>query len=133
MGHQMKLDPRKLADWQIAEAAEKGMKTIFQLAEETGLVELVNFIAQLGEMALQETPPASSLGLGRAVGSHCRATNRCRSGILYRNTTTLLPSPCLCVVSCNNQRVRSCPETILATQSRFVSCQRRAGAVPLMW
>jgi formyltetrahydrofolate synthetase len=32
------LDPRKLQDWQIAEEAEKSMKTIFQLAEEAGIV-----------------------------------------------------------------------------------------------
>jgi formyltetrahydrofolate synthetase len=31
------LDPRKLQDWQIAEEAEKQMKTIFQLAEEVGI------------------------------------------------------------------------------------------------
>jgi formyltetrahydrofolate synthetase len=31
------LDPRKLQDWQVAEAAEKHMKTIFQLAEEAGI------------------------------------------------------------------------------------------------
>jgi len=33
----MKLDPTKLADWQIAEEAEKSMKTCYQLAEELGL------------------------------------------------------------------------------------------------
>jgi formate--tetrahydrofolate ligase len=31
------LDPTKLADWQIAEAVEKDMKPVFQLAEEMGL------------------------------------------------------------------------------------------------
>ncbi len=31
------LDPTKLADWEIAEAAEKDMKSVFQLAEELGL------------------------------------------------------------------------------------------------
>ena len=31
------LDPRKLADWQVAEEAEKHMKTISRLAEETGI------------------------------------------------------------------------------------------------
>ena len=31
------LDPRKLQDWQVAEEAEKHMKTIFQLAEEAGI------------------------------------------------------------------------------------------------
>jgi formyltetrahydrofolate synthetase len=32
------LDPRKLQDWQVAEEAEKHMKTISQLAEESGIV-----------------------------------------------------------------------------------------------
>jgi formate--tetrahydrofolate ligase len=32
-----KLDPTKLKDWQIAEAAEAHMKTVYQLAEELGL------------------------------------------------------------------------------------------------
>jgi len=52
MGHQRKLDPRKLADWQIAEAAEKGMRTIFQLAEETGLVgdELIPLGNHIGKV-----------------------------------------------------------------------------------
>ncbi|MFZ3209654.1 MAG: hypothetical protein WA140_12640 [Geobacteraceae bacterium] len=31
------LDPTKLQDWQVAEEAEKHMKTVFQLAEEMGL------------------------------------------------------------------------------------------------
>lgn len=33
----MPLDPTKHADWEIAEAAEKNMKTVYQLAEELGL------------------------------------------------------------------------------------------------
>lgn len=33
----MPLDPTKHADWQIAEAAEKNMKTVYQLSEEMGL------------------------------------------------------------------------------------------------
>jgi formate--tetrahydrofolate ligase len=35
----MKLDPRKLKDWQIAEAAEEEMKPVSRLAEEMGLRE----------------------------------------------------------------------------------------------
>ncbi|MFH1147360.1 MAG: formate--tetrahydrofolate ligase [Pseudomonadota bacterium] len=35
----MALDPRKNKDWQIAEDAEKGMKTVQQLAEEMGLTK----------------------------------------------------------------------------------------------
>jgi len=35
----MKLDPRKLKDWQIAEAAEEKMKPVSQLAKEMGLQE----------------------------------------------------------------------------------------------
>ncbi|MBN2339369.1 MAG: formate--tetrahydrofolate ligase [Acidobacteria bacterium] len=34
-----KLDPTKLADWQIAEACEKDMKTVKQLADELGIKE----------------------------------------------------------------------------------------------
>ena len=33
----MPLDPTKHADWEIAEAAEKNMKTVYQLGEELGL------------------------------------------------------------------------------------------------
>ncbi len=33
----MPLDPTKFADWQIAEAAEANMKTVYQLADELGL------------------------------------------------------------------------------------------------
>ncbi len=33
----MKLDPTKMKDWQIAEAAEENMKTVYQLSEELGL------------------------------------------------------------------------------------------------
>ena len=32
-----KLDPTKLKDWQIAEACEKEMKTVKQLADELGI------------------------------------------------------------------------------------------------
>ena len=35
----MKLDPTKMKDWQIAEAAEEEMKPISQLAAEMGLQE----------------------------------------------------------------------------------------------
>ena len=35
----MKLDPTKMADWQIAEEAEKKMKTVYQLRDELGLME----------------------------------------------------------------------------------------------
>jgi len=33
-----RLDPRKLADWQIAEEYEKSMKTVYRLAEELGIL-----------------------------------------------------------------------------------------------
>jgi len=33
----MQLDPTKMKDWQIAEAAEENMKTVYQLGEEMGL------------------------------------------------------------------------------------------------
>jgi formyltetrahydrofolate synthetase len=35
----MTLDPTKMADWQIAEAAEENMKTVYQLRDELGLKE----------------------------------------------------------------------------------------------
>ncbi|MFC1569728.1 formate--tetrahydrofolate ligase [bacterium] len=35
----MKLDPTKQADWEIAEEAEKSMKTVYQLRDELGLTE----------------------------------------------------------------------------------------------
>jgi formyltetrahydrofolate synthetase len=35
----MVLDPTKMADWQIAEEAEKSMKTVYQLGEELGLTK----------------------------------------------------------------------------------------------
>jgi formyltetrahydrofolate synthetase len=35
----MVLDPTKMADWQIAEEAEKSMKTVYQLRDELGLLE----------------------------------------------------------------------------------------------
>ncbi len=37
----MALDPRKYKDWQVAEDAEKRMKTVYQLADELGLEELL--------------------------------------------------------------------------------------------
>ena len=35
----MKLDPTKMEDWQVAEAAEETMKPVKQLADELGLKE----------------------------------------------------------------------------------------------
>ena len=35
----MALDPTKMADWQIAEEAEKTMKTVYQLRDELGLTD----------------------------------------------------------------------------------------------
>ncbi len=34
-----KLDPTKMKDWEIAEAAEATMKTVYQLRDEMGLQE----------------------------------------------------------------------------------------------
>lgn len=46
------LDPTKLQDWQVAEEAEKHMKTVFQLAEEMGLKndELIPMGHHLGKV-----------------------------------------------------------------------------------
>src|SRR4030065_60040 len=48
----MKLDPMKMKDWQIAEAAEQTMKPISQLAKELGLAddEVLPMGRQLGRV-----------------------------------------------------------------------------------
>jgi len=53
------LDPIKMADWQIAEAAEKNMKTVYQLSEEMGVerMELLpygHYVAKLDYMSILE-------------------------------------------------------------------------------
>ncbi len=47
-----KLDPTKMKDWEIAEAAEEQMKTVYQLSEELGLdkVELLPYGHYLGKL-----------------------------------------------------------------------------------
>ncbi|HJX41572.1 MAG TPA: formate--tetrahydrofolate ligase [Anaerolineales bacterium] len=52
-----KLDPTKMKDWEIAEAAEKDMKTVHQQAEELGLEKLEllpygHFVAKLDYMSI---------------------------------------------------------------------------------
>ncbi len=52
-----KLDPTKMKDWEIAEAAEKDMKTVKQLAEELGLEKLEllpygHYVAKLDYMSI---------------------------------------------------------------------------------
>jgi formyltetrahydrofolate synthetase len=54
-----KYDPTKMADWQIAEAAESHMKTVYQLSEEMGLekMELLpygHYVAKLDYMSILE-------------------------------------------------------------------------------
>jgi formyltetrahydrofolate synthetase len=54
-----KYDPTKMADWQIAEAAEADMKTVYQLADEMGLekMELLpygHYVAKLDYMSILE-------------------------------------------------------------------------------
>ncbi len=48
----MKLDPTKMKDWEIAEAAEKDMKTVYQLAEELNLdkMEILPYGHFLGKL-----------------------------------------------------------------------------------
>lgn len=53
------MNPMKMPDWQIAEAAEQNMKTVYQLAEEMGLekMELLpygHFVAKLDYMSILE-------------------------------------------------------------------------------
>jgi formate--tetrahydrofolate ligase len=52
-----KLDPTKMKDWEIAEAAEKDMKTVHQQAEELGLEKLEllpygHYVAKLDYMSI---------------------------------------------------------------------------------
>jgi len=52
-----KLDPTKMADWQIAEAAEENMKTVYELGDELGLekMELLpygHFVAKLDYLSI---------------------------------------------------------------------------------
>ena len=63
----VKLDPTKMKDWQVAEAAERNMKTVRQLADELGLKEdeLLPLGRQLGKVdylkvldRLKDTPSA---------------------------------------------------------------------------
>jgi len=54
-----KLDPTKMEDWQIAEAAEADMKTVYELGEELGLdkMELLpygHYVAKLDYMSILE-------------------------------------------------------------------------------
>jgi len=54
-----KLDPTKMADWQIAEAAEADMKTVYELGEELGLekMELLpygHYVAKLDYVSILE-------------------------------------------------------------------------------
>ncbi len=48
----MKLDPTKMADWEVAEAAEQSMKTVTQLADELGLEndEIIPMGKRLGKV-----------------------------------------------------------------------------------
>ena len=54
-----KLDPTQMADWQIAEAAEGHMKTVYELGEELGLekMELLpygHYVAKLDYLSILE-------------------------------------------------------------------------------
>ncbi len=54
-----KLDPTKMADWQIAEAAEANMKTVYELGDELGLekMELLpygHYVAKLDYLSILE-------------------------------------------------------------------------------
>jgi formyltetrahydrofolate synthetase len=58
-GHMAKLDPTKMKDWEIAEAAEKDMKTVYQQAEELNLdkMELLpygHYVAKIDYMSILE-------------------------------------------------------------------------------
>ncbi|MFH1719307.1 MAG: formate--tetrahydrofolate ligase [Planctomycetota bacterium] len=75
----MKLDPTKMKDWQIAEAAEEGMKPIGQLAEEMGL------------------EPDELLPMGRMLGKvdYMKALDRLagKPDAKYIDVTAITPTP----------------------------------------
>jgi len=75
----MKLDPTKMKDWQIAEAAEEGMKPIGQLAEELGL------------------EPDELLPMGRMLGKvdYMKALDRLadKPDAKYVDVTAITPTP----------------------------------------
>ncbi len=75
----MKLDPTKMKDWQIAEAAEEGMKPIGQLAEELGL------------------KPDELLPMGRMLGKvdYMKALDRLSGepDAKYIDVTAITPTP----------------------------------------
>ena len=64
------LDATKMKDWEIAEAAEEGMKSVYQLSEELGLEkeELLPYGHHLGKLDYM-----SILGrLGNKKNGKCR-------------------------------------------------------------
>jgi len=75
----MKLDPTKMKDWQIAEAAEEGMKPIGQLAEDLGL------------------KPDELLPMGRMLGKvdYMKALDRLAGepDAKYIDVTAITPTP----------------------------------------
>jgi formate--tetrahydrofolate ligase len=77
----MKLDPTQMQDWQIAEAAEKTMKTVGQLAGELGLKE-----DELLPMGRQLAKVDYSRVLDRLAGK-AKPTAR------YIDVTAITPTP----------------------------------------
>jgi formate--tetrahydrofolate ligase len=79
MFYMKELDPRRMADWQVAEEAEKHMKPIVKLASEAGLTgeELLPMGHHIGKVDFQKV-------LGRLEG---------RSNGKYIDVTAITPTP----------------------------------------
>jgi formate--tetrahydrofolate ligase len=81
----MKLDPTKMKDWQIAEAAEQMMRPISQLAREMGLEEdeLIPMGRKLAKVDYQKAYPRCCLAAARRGGASAK----------YVNVTAITPTP----------------------------------------
>jgi len=82
----MKLDPTKMKDWQIAEAAEQSMKPASRLAEELGLKdeELLPMGRQLARVdyamtleRLKDNPTAKYIDVTAITQRLCRRRRTC--------------------------------------------------------
>ena len=64
----MKLDPTKMKDWEVAEAAEENMKPFVQLAKDTGLEDDELIPLPLGQLVgTGDDAGAVNLGVGLRV------------------------------------------------------------------
>ena len=77
----MKLDPTKMKDWQVAEAAEESMKPVSQLADEMGLeaADLIPMGRKLAKVdyqkalaRLKDVPTAKYIDVTEIGRASCR-------------------------------------------------------------